>query len=338
MANPVIVIPDYLTECVIEREVFGQQATIRLLGAVSESEIIDSIADAEVILLYHDISLTSASIVKMTDCKIIVRCGVGFNNIDIKKAGEVGIVVCNVPDYGTEDVADHALMLLLAATRRLVPSHEAIRAGGWDSNLILGTPRLRGKTLGLIGCGRIGTAMALRAKALGMNVAFFDPFVRPGTDKMLGIRRVWTVEELMEQSPFISVHCWLDEGSRNIINSKTLSCLAPGSILVNTARGGCVDEGALLEALENGQLAGVGLDVSEVEPVKSKALRLHPRIVWTPHVAYYSVEGYREMRLKGAEEGLRALSGKALLNPVNRHLLKNPRVPLAGIGQSCQPE
>lgn len=328
MANHVIVIPDYLTECGIEREVFGQQATIRMLGALTESQILDSIGDCEVVLLYHDISLTSNSIDKMRKCKAIVRCGVGYNNVDIKAAGEAGIVVCNVPDYGTEDVADHALMLLLSATRRLIPSHEAIRAGGWDSNLVFGTPRLRGKTLGLIGCGRIGTAMALRARALGMDIAFYDPFVRPGTDKMLGIRRVWTIEDLMSQSPFISLHCWLDEGTKRIINSKTLGYLQPGSILVNTARGGCVDEVALLEALENGQLAGVGLDVSEEEPVKTKALRSHPRIVWTPHVAYYSVEGYREMRQKGAEEGLRILSGKAPLNPVNRQFLKSARVQL----------
>lgn len=328
MSNPVIVIPDYLTECAIEREVFGQQATIRMLGALTESQILDSIGDAEIVLLYHDISLSLSSISKMQKCKAIIRCGVGYNNVDIKAAGDLGIVVCNVPDYGTEDVADHALMLLLSATRRLIPSHEAIRAGGWDSQLVFGTPRLRGKTLGLVGCGRIGTAMALRARALGMDIAFYDPFVRPGTDKMLGIRRVWTIEDLMRQSPFISLHCWLDEGSRHIINSETLGCLQPGSILVNTARGGCIDEVALIDALENGQLAGVGLDVSEEEPVRTRALRSHPRIVWTPHVAYYSVEGYREMRQKGAEEGLRVLSGKVPLNPVNRQFLKCPRVQL----------
>lgn len=328
MTNPVIVIPDYLTECGIERRVFGEQSTIRMLGATNEDQIATSITDADVVLLYHDVTISYNSIKKMDKCKIIVRCGVGYNNVDIKAAGEAGIVVCNVPDYGTEDVADHALMLLLAATRRLMPSHEAIRAGGWDSTVIFGAPRLRGKTLGLIGCGRIGTAMALRARALGMEIAFYDPFVRPGTDKMLGIRRVWTVEELISQSPFISLHCWLDEGSRHIINSQTLSYLLHGAILVNTARGGCIDEVALLDSLEKEKLAGAGLDVSEEEPLKMKALRSHPRIVWTPHVAYYSVEGYQEMRRKGAEEGLRALLGKPLLNPVNSRFLKSPRIRL----------
>ena len=324
-SKPVIVVPDYLTECAIEREVYGPEATIRLLGATDESQILDAVEDADVVLLYHDIVLTDRSISRMRRCRAIVRCGVGFNNIDIKAAGKAGIVVCNVPDYGTEDVADHALMLMLASTRKLVPSHEAIRQGQWDSGIVFGTPRLRGKTLGLIGCGRIGTAMALRARALGMEIAFYDPHVRPGTDKMLGIRRVWTLEDLMRQSPFISLHCWLDEGSRHIINNDSLKHCVQGTVLVNTARGGCVDESALLAALEDGRLAGAGLDVSEEEPVQTQALRMHPRVVWTPHVAYYSVEGYREMRLKGAEEGLRAITGRALLNPVNKSFIRESR-------------
>ncbi|MFM7111538.1 MAG: C-terminal binding protein [Planctomycetota bacterium] len=329
MSNPVVVIPDYLTECGIEREVFGDKAGIRLLGALHEDQILDSVADAEIVLLFHDISITHLSLSKMNHCKAIVRCGVGYNNVDIVGAGKAGIVVCNVPDYGTEDVADHAMMLLLAVTRRLLPSHEGIRAGAWDSTVVFGTPRLRGKTLGLIGCGRIGAAMALRAKAFGMEVCFYDPHVKPGTDKMLGITRVWSIEELFQRSPFISVHCWLDTESKHIINRKTLAHLAPGSVLINTARGGCVDEKALLDSLESGKLAGAGLDVSEVEPVSSKDLRTHPRVVWTPHVAYYSVEGYREMRMKGAEEGLRILVGSKALNPVNLRWLQAPRMPSA---------
>lgn len=325
-SKPVIVVPDYLTECTIEREVYGPEATIRLLGATDEGQILDAVEDADVILLYHDIVLSARSISRMRRCRAIVRCGVGFNNVDIQAAGNAGIVVCNVPDYGTEDVADHALMLMLAATRRLISSHESIRQGGWDSSLVFGTPRLRGKTLGLIGCGRIGTAMALRARGLGMEIAFYDPHVRPGTDKMLGIRRVWTLEDLMKQSPFISLHCWLDDGSRHIINKESLRHCVEGAVLVNTARGGCVDESALLSALEEGRLAGAGLDVAEEEPVRTQALRVHPKVVWTPHVAYYSVEGYREMRLKGAEEGLRAINGRALLNPVNKPFLRDLRV------------
>jgi len=329
MSNPIVVIPDYLTECGIEREVFGDKVDIRLIGALHEDQLLDLVSDAEIVLLFHDISITHLSLSKMDHCKAIVRCGVGYNNVDIAAAGNAGIVVCNVPDYGTEDVADHAMMLLLAVTRKLLPSHEGIRAGAWDSTVVFGTPRLRGKTLGLIGCGRIGAAMALRAKAFGMEVCFYDPHVKPGTDKMLGIKRVWSIEELFEQAQFISIHCWLDNESAHIINRKTLAHLIPGSVLINTARGGCVDEKALLDSLDTGRLAGAGLDVSEVEPVSCKDLRTHPRVVWTPHVAYYSVEGYREMRMKGAEEGKRILAGRKALNPVNLRWLHNPRLPSA---------
>ncbi len=118
-------------------------------------------ADANVLLVFHDIKLSERALAPLTQCKGIVRCGVGYDNVDIRFAGAHGMVVCNVPDYGTEEVADHALMLLLAASRRLLPCDLAIRAGGWDVTKIFGTPRLRGRTLGILGCGRIGTAMVL---------------------------------------------------------------------------------------------------------------------------------------------------------------------------------
>ena len=147
-------------------------------------------ARADAILLFHDIPhLGEVSFARAPDCRCVVRAGVGYNNVDLEAAGRQGVVVCNVPDYGTEEVADHAIMFLLALARRLVPCHEAIRAGNWDYQTAAGTPRLRGRTLGLIGCGRIGTATALRAKALGLDVRLLRPYLRQGMDKALGIRR-----------------------------------------------------------------------------------------------------------------------------------------------------
>ena len=179
--------------------------------------------------------------------------GVGYNNIDLEAATRHGVIVCNVPDYGTEEVADHAIMFLLALARRLVPSHEAIRAGTWDYRTALGTPRLRGKTFGIIGCGRIGTATALRAKALGLDVVFYDPYLRQGMDKALGIRRVYQLDELLEQSHFVSLHCYLDAANRHLINARTIARMRPGAMLINTARGPLIDEDALLDALDSGQ-------------------------------------------------------------------------------------
>ncbi len=227
------------------------------------------------------------------------------------------MVVCNVPDYGTEEVADHAIMFLLALARRLVPSLEAIRSGTWDYRTALGAPRLRGKVFGVVGCGRIGSATALRAKALGLDVVFYDPLLRQGMDKALGIRRVYQLDELLEQSQFVSVHCYLDDTTRHLLNAKTFARMRTGAFLINTARGPIVDENALLDALDSGHLAGAALDVVENEPLGNERLRVHPRVLLTPHTAFYSVEGYTELRTKTAEEVRRILLGESPRNPVN---------------------
>src|SRR5262249_28433148 len=152
---------------------------------------------------------------------------------------------CNVPDYGTEEVADHALLLLLAVARRLLPADQAIRAGGWDASTVFGTPRLRGKTLGLIGCGRIGTALALRAKALGMRVVFYDPYKPDGIDKALGVERCYRLEDLLPQAEFLSLHCPLTRETHHLLNAETLSRLPQGAYVINTARGPCIEQEAL---------------------------------------------------------------------------------------------
>jgi C-terminal binding protein len=168
--RPVDAITDYVTEAGPEREVLDPIAEVRVLQATDEADIPRLAADADALIVFHDIRITEKSLAHLPRLKGVVRSGVGFDNVDLKAAGERGIIVCNVPDYGTEEVADHALMMLLAIARRLAPAHEAIRSGTWDMAPVLGTPRLRGKTIGLIGCGRIGMAMALRCKALGMRV------------------------------------------------------------------------------------------------------------------------------------------------------------------------
>jgi C-terminal binding protein len=169
----------------------------------------------------------------------------------------------------------------------------------------------------VVGCGRIGTAAALRAKALGLDVVFYDPYLRQGMDKALGIRRVFALEDLLEQSHFVSLHCYLDANSKHLINARTIARMKPGAILINTARGPIVDESALLDALDSGHLAAAGLDVIEREPLDYTRLRNHPKVLLTPHTAFYSVEGYNELRTKTAEETRRILLGEAPRNPVN---------------------
>jgi C-terminal binding protein len=313
-----VLIADFLDETTIESNVLGDIAQFIMARATEEAQLAEYLPDADAILLFHDLSsLSELSFARAPRCRCVVRAGVGYNNVDVDAAARHGVVVCNVPDYGTEEVADHAIMFLLAIARRLVVSHEAIRGGNWDYRTAIGTPRLRGKTFGVVGCGRIGSAAALRAKALGLDVVFFDPYLRQGMDKALGIRRVHKLDELLEQSHFVSLHCYLDASTRHLINAQTIARMRPGAILINTARGPVVDEIALLDALDSGHLSGAGLDVIEREPLDYERLRAHPKALLTPHTAFYSVEGYTELRTKTAEEVKRILLGEPARNPVN---------------------
>lgn len=312
-----VVITDFLEEASVEAAVLEDLARIEMARATTEEGLEQYLADADALIVFHEIPrLGMSTFARAPRCQCVVRAGVGYNNIDCDAASRHGVVVCNVPDYGTEEVADHAIMFLLALARHLVPSHLAIRAGGWDYQTAIGTPRLRGKTFGVVGCGRIGTATALRARALGLDVVFYDPYVPQGTDKALGLRRVPRLEDLLEQSHFVSLHCYLDPTTHHLINGGTLARMRPGSILINTARGPVVDQEALLEALDSGRLAWAGIDVVEREPLDDDRLRSHPRVLLTPHSAFYSVEGYEELRTKAAEEVRRVLLGEKPRNPV----------------------
>jgi len=321
-----VLIADFLDETSIESAVLGDLAHLIVARARDETELSKYLPETDAIMVFHDLSiLGEPSFSRAPRCRGVVRAGVGYNNIDVNAATRHNVVVCNVPDYGTEEVADHAIMFLLALARRLVDSHQAIRAGTWDYRTALGAPRLRGKTFGMIGCGRIGTATAVRAKALGLDVVFYDPYLRQGMDKALGIRRVYRLEDLLEQCHFVSLHCYLDASTRHLMNAPTIARMRPGAFLINTARGPLVDEAALLSALDSGQIAAAGLDVVESEPLENDRLRLHPHVLLTPHTAFYSVEGYAELRTKTAEEVRRILLGEPPRNPVNELQSAVPR-------------
>jgi phosphoglycerate dehydrogenase-like enzyme len=326
-ARPVVVVVDPLGAIEVEWEVLSPVAEVRCCQTTNETDLL-RVSDADIFLI-QDLRLTARVIERLEKCRCVVRTGVGTDNIDLRAAGERGIVVCNVPDYGTEEVADHALLLLLAGARRLMPSAAAIRDGGWHLPAVFGAPRLRGTTLGLIGCGRIGTAMARRGAVLGMRVVFYDPYQPDGHDKALGIERCYRLEELLAQARFLSLHCPLTGETRHILNARTLALLPKGAYVINTARGPCIDQHALVAALDSGQVGYAGLDVVEREPLDDDALRHHPNVLLTPHSAFYSLEGDRELRRKGAEEARRVLREEPVRNPVNRHCLIEPRCALA---------
>lgn len=317
-----VVVTDFLDESSVETPILGDIAEIHLARAHSESELVPALPEADALVVYHDIPFLGEAVFSAArKCRVAVRAGVGYNNIDLKAAGAQGVLVCNVPDYGSEEVADHAIMMMLAVSRRLIASHESMRAGTWDYKVSTPSPRLRGRIFGVVGCGRIGTATALRAKAFGMDVVFYDPGMPRGYDKALGIRRAESLGELLEQSHVVSLHCYLDEGSRHLIDAGAFSRMREGAILINTARGPVVDQDALVAALASGRLTGAGLDVFEREPLDDDRLRHDSRVLLTPHSAFYSDEGFVEMRRKTAEEVRRVLLGEPAWNPVNREYL-----------------
>jgi D-3-phosphoglycerate dehydrogenase len=320
-----VAVTDYLAEATIERSVLGPIAEVLTLQETRESQVVARAPDADALICFHDMQLTDASLGKLPRCRVVVRCGVGFDRIDIEAAGKHGIVVCNVPDYGTEEVADHALLMLLAVARRLVPCHNGIIAGGWEARWYFGAPRLRGRTLGIIGCGRIGSAVALRAKPFGLRVVIYDPYQLPGYEKALGVERCYHLDELLKQSDFVTLHCPHTRETQHILNRETLALLPEGAYVINTARGPCIDIDALLAALDSGHVGHAALDVLPREPLDDDRLRRHPRVLLTPHAAYYSVESAEEMRTKAAMEVRRALIGEPVLNPVNLHCLTSPR-------------
>jgi D-3-phosphoglycerate dehydrogenase/C-terminal binding protein len=330
MSRPKVVVTDFIDEPLDhERRLLGDLADVVALNAYSEDDLVGRIEDADAIMLYHFISLTARTVQRLKQCKLIVRCGVGYDNVDIRMARERGITVANVPDYGTEDVADSAIGMMLALTRGVhyLNSRLQHRQGPWIYTQVQPLHRLRGRVFGSIGIGRIGTATALRAKALGMEVVYYDPHVPQGRDKALGVRSVETLDELLAQAYVVSTHCPLTPETRHIINRETLAKMKPGGFVVNTARGGVVDALAVLDAVVSDHLRGAALDVLEVEPPPDdyplmKAWRdpahpAHDRIIVNPHAAFYSEEGLLDMRIKGSQNCRRVLQGKTPYNVVN---------------------
>jgi len=302
----------------IEREVLQDCADVRLLRLRSEEEFMPYASQADAIILWHHLQFTSSLFGNLSKTRLIVRNGVGYDNVDIAAAGARGIRVANVPDYGTEEVADHAIALTLALIRQLKPLMADVSQGGWEWRAALSCRRIRGLVFGVVGCGRIGTAAALRAKAFGFDVRFYDPYLASGYEKAIGVGRSASLEELLSAADVVSVHTPLNEETRHLIAARELARLKKSAYLVNTARGPVVSYEALFDALSRGAIAGAALDVLEDEPSGASALAQFPNCIVTPHSAFYSQESLIEMRTKSALIVRDALVHGRYANVVNR--------------------
>lgn len=308
-----------------EREVLDA-AGIELVIAPdsSESTLADLAKDVDAIMFCFA-QVTGKVLEGATDCKIAARYGIGVDNVDIAKATELGIVVTNVPDYCMDEVTDHALGMILALNRRLVPHSNTVMDGGWN-DVVLNQPmhRTRGATLGIVGFGRIGRSLAAKAVGFGMNILTFDPLIEPGTD-LDGASAV-TLDEVLTRSDFVSLHVPLVPATENMISAPELALMKPGSIIVNCSRGGLIDEDALAASLASGHTAGAGLDVVEPTPPNpSSPLLKQENVIVTPHTAFFSQASTLELEQRTAQEVIRVLGGQMPENLINPDVLGTAR-------------
>lgn len=328
-----ILFPDatFDDDAAVERKVFPGDADIVIVPGQRASDVADDLwRRADALIPYINIPIDADVIGRLDNCKIITRAGVGFDHIDIEAAARRGIPVCNVPDYGTTEVADHAIALMLGLARGLVSYHQRLianPAAGWDWSGLPLVRRLRRTRFGIVGLGRIGTAAARRARGLDMEVSFYDPYRPDGTDLGLGLQREQTLEALLASADVVSLHCPLNAETRGIIDADALAAMKPGALLINTARGGLIDIPALESALRAGRIDGAGIDVLPEEPpdpgspllqaFKRREPWIDGRLLLTPHAAWYSPDGHGDMRRKAASTVADFLERGLLRNVVN---------------------
>ncbi len=300
-----------------ELRVFGEAGfNVRLAECKTSSDVVQQAREADTIInQYAPIDETVMAALKR--CKAVVRYGVGFDNIDVAAASRHGVWVINVPDYGVEEVSDHTLALLMNLLRGLGRLDRAVRSGSWDVRVVRPLHRVRTLAVGIVGCGRIGSAFAHKVKCLGVRVLGYDAVGVPEELVRDGMQQVG-FDELLAGSDVVSLHLPLSEETRHLIGAEQLRRMKPGAYLINTARGSLVDSAALLRALNEGEIAGAALDVLEVEPPeRGDALISHDRVVVTPHAAWYSEESYETLKSEAAREVVRVLSGERPRSPVN---------------------
>ena len=275
---------------------------------------------------------------KLKKCRILVKTAVGFDDVDIEAWGKMGIPVCNTPDYGTREVADHAIALMMTLTKSIAFHDEELRAdplGNWRPALNPFGQRMGDCTFGVVGMGRIGTAAARRAKAFDMDVVGFDPYQPNGYEFAIGIRRADSLHELMAQSDIVSIHAPLNDETRKLIDADALAAAKKGVIIVNTARGPIIDLDALHDAMKSDHVLAAGLDVLPDEPANMNAPLISAwhqdedwikhRLVITPHSAFFTPQSMRDIRAFGARTAARYLRDGILQSCVNEHLIENQR-------------
>jgi len=318
-----VLVTDPISDMGIQQLHDAADVTVDKKTGLSEEELVAVIGDYDALLVRSQTKVTAAVIAAGKKLKAIGRAGVGVDNIDLEAATRHGVVVINAPDGNTITTCEHAMAMMMAVARHIPQAHKKLTSGEWDRKSFVGV-ELRGKVLGVIGMGRIGSEVAKRAKAFGMDVISYDPFLTEERAEKLGVKLA-TVDEICQKSDFITLHTPLTNETRHMIGKKQFALMKKGVRIINCARGGLVDEGALVEAIDEGIVAGAAFDVFEKEPpAPDHPFLNHPKIIVTPHLGASTVEAQENVAIDVSEEVLHVLRGEPFKNAVNM-----PHVPAA---------
>lgn len=302
----------------LEQEVFSQEGISFKLSPSSDADTLSELGKSADALLVVYAEVTAQVIEKLEHCKVIVKAGIGYNNIDVKAAAKKGIIVANVPDYCQDEVADHTFGMLLALARKTCYLNNQVAKGCWSANQGKDAPRLKGKTLGLLGCGAIGQQVAERAKPFGLKVVGYDPYSPPQTFIDFEIENITNFDTFLSKADFLSLHLPLTDDTKHIINKESLAKVKKTAFVINTARGGLIEENDLYTAILEEDLAGAALDVLEQEPpIKTPKLFQLDNVIITPHTAFLSQDSVSDLRKKASQEIAATLKNGSAKNPVN---------------------
>lgn len=282
----------------------------------SEEDIMEVAENADGILVTYA-KLNGDLLKKLKKCKAIGRFGIGVDNIDLKVAGELGIAVNYVPDYCLDEVSDQAMAMIISMARKIPLSNKLVQSGRWEMPAVVPIYRLRGKVVGLIGFGNIPRLMTPKAQAFGFKVIACDPYAPDELFEKHSVEKV-TMDELYERSDFISVHAPLLPSTIGLVNTDAFKKMKKTAVIVNTARGPLINEKDLVEALDNNEIGGAGLDVVETEPLPANSPLIgRDNVILAPHTAFYSVEALEELQTKAATDVANILSGKPAVYPIS---------------------
>jgi len=313
-----VTITDIIKPVAPEEAILKENGATLIYGdCKTEAELIELTQDADAIINAYAL-LTAKVINSLKQCQVIVRRGIGYDNVNLAAATAKGIPVANVPDFCIDEVADHTIALLLCCARKVVSAREQVKSGQWNFRQFLPIPALKDCALGLVGFGRISRVVAERAKCFGLKVQTSDPFISAEFASKHGVKLV-SLEELLSSSDFISVHVPLTNDTRGMFSKREFAMMKPSAVFINTSRGPVVNEEALVEALQSGKIAFAALDVMTQEPpTPDNPLPGMDNVIITPHLAWYSEHSVKEAGEKTAEEIVRVFKGylpKSLVNP-----------------------